>query len=285
MRRIGIVPNLDKTQAKLKALELISWLSERDYRPALPVAAAAALGQANLGLEIAEWAPVVEAAIVLGGDGTLLGAARILAEQGLPLVGVNLGHLGFLTELEDADLYDGLAAFLRGQGHLDERTMLRAELNRGGRPVRSFLALNDVVISKGPFARLIQVEALVNGTPVMSYNADGIIVATPTGSTAYSLSAGGPVMGPDLEALLVTPICPHTFSSRPMVVRQSDEIRIRVLGGDRHIVLTLDGQKGQRVFSGDEVLVRDAGVRAKLWRRDRWDFYRVLREKLGAHQV
>lgn len=285
MRRIGIVPNLDKEQAERMARDLIVWLGDRGFRPALPVAVAVAMGRADLGVEFTAWGRQVDAAIVLGGDGTLLGAARTLAGQDVPLVGVNLGHLGFLTEVEDEDLYDSLASFLRGEGCLDERSLMHAELHRGGQVIRSYLALNDVVISKGPFARLVQVEALINGTSVMSYNADGIIVATPTGSTAYSLSAGGPVMGPDLEAMVVTPICPHTFSSRPMVVRQTDEILIRVHGGDRHTVLTVDGQKGQRVFTGDEVLVRDSGVRAKLWRREPWDFYRRLREKLGAHQV
>ena len=207
---IGIVPNLDKPNSRETVECLIKWLDERGYKAYVPVCTGVALGSNRNVLPINDWPHNVDFAVVLGGDGTLLGAARSLGPLNIPLLGVNLGHFGFLTELEAGSLFHHLPEFLSGNVERDERTMLSAEVIREGKTVFQSIALNEACVTKGPYGRLTVLSLRVSGKDVDTYGADGLIISTPTGSTAYSLSAGGPIVAPQIDAFLVTPICPHT---------------------------------------------------------------------------
>jgi len=222
----------------------------------------------------------VELAFVLGGDGTLLGAARHFAKWGVPLLGINLGHLGFLSEADPGSLEETVRRVVERDYNLEHRLMLEASIYRAGQVTQSYTALNDVGIGKGSFARMVTVNVFVDGDLADSYRGDGVIVSTPTGSTAYSLSCGGPIVVPHLQAILITPICAHTLVSRPCVVGSEQTIRLVVDAAQDDLGLTVDGQVGVTLARGDEVEVRRAAAEATLvkW-RDR-EFFQVLRTKL-----
>jgi NAD+ kinase len=217
--------------------------------------------------------------VVLGGDGTLLSVAR--HADRVPILGVNMGELGFLTEVTEAEALPMLGRVLAGKYELDRRLTLAAVLERGGRTVRRMRALNDVVISNGSLARIVQFAVFVDEEPLASYRADGIIVATPTGSTGYSLSAGGPVVEPTVQALLVSPISPHTLSNRPVVLRPEAVVRIAVGEREKDAILTMDGQESVRLAGGDVVVVRRGRTPVSLVRSPDRTYYDVLRAKLG----
>lgn len=284
MQRVGVLPNLEKKNGLEVTRALVGWLQERGVRPFLTAEVASLLGCPELGGELEGWAEGVEFVIVLGGDGTLLSAAKALSGYGRPILGVNLGHLGFLTEIESHDLFSSLPPFLAGRYMVEQRMMLEARVWRDHKPVKRFVALNDAVISKGPFARLVLVEIYVNETFVALYPADGVIVSTPTGSTAYSLSAGGPVVNPNLDVLLVTPICPHSFYGRSIVVSKDETIRVKIRSDQRDAMITLDGQEGYPLQARDDVVVGKAPEVARLMRRPGWSFYEVLRRKLAERE-
>ena len=285
MRAIGVMPNLEKRDALSLTRDLVRALEERGLAVRVPPGVAAALGRADLGGQPPEWLPAVDFVIVLGGDGTLLGAAKTISPHGRPILGVNLGHLGFLTEIEASELFGALPQFVEGRFVIEERKMLEAQVVREGRPVRRFAALNDAVVTKGPFARLIRLDTFVDETFVAGYPADGLIVSTPTGSTAYSLSAGGPVVNPNLDVLIVTPICPHTFYARSIVVSKDEVIRIRIHAEHRDSMLTLDGQEGYSLKPGDQLVIRSSPEVVRLMRRPGWSFYEVLRRKLAEREM
>ena len=223
-------------------------------------------------------------ALVLGGDGTLLSAARAVSQSGTLIFGVNLGTLGFLTESPLSELYRALEAIEKGQYIVDSRSMLSCSVSRGATTVATHRALNDVVVSKSAISRLNYFELLVDGEFVSSYRADGLIVATPTGSTAYSLGAGGPILKSDVNAFVITPVSPHGLTHRPVVVRDTVEIEIRVLTGAEEAYLSLDGQIGMPLHDGDSVRCTRAEHDAKLLRFHN-KFFEVLRTKLkwGEH--
>ncbi|MBX5476555.1 MAG: NAD(+)/NADH kinase [Clostridia bacterium] len=274
--RVAVLVNADKPRAIEVAGRLASWLRERQVEPlTTPELASVVPGAAAA--DPARWGDA-SFAVVLGGDGTLLQAARQLTPHGVPLLGVNFGHLGFLTELEATELFERLPDFLAGRYLIDERSLLGARiLGQDERPPR--LAFNDAVISRVPFSRLLQLEVFADDDPVSTYLADGLIVATPTGSTAYSLAAGGPVLDPSLKALVVTPICAYSFGSRPIVVPAERRIRIRLAGPARDVVLTLDGQDSRSLETGQTVEVAIVEPRVRLLRSPGWNFYSVLRRK------
>lgn len=221
-------------------------------------------------------------AIVAGGDGTLLHIAREIAPQNIPLAGINLGRLGFLVDIPREDMARILGEIVHGKYQQEERIMLSAELSRGGKVIHRAEAFNDVVVSKGELARLIEFETLVDGTHVNAARADGIIVATPTGSTAYALSANGPILDPDLEALTLVPICPHTLSFRPLVISSQCSVRIRMLdSGQDNSYVSFDGQSAVRLQDGDSVDIRMADHRVRLLHPVDHSHFNVLRAKLG----
>lgn len=240
-------------------------------------------GAAGLGVPTAPRATLarsVDLLVVLGGDGTLLSVARH-APSRVPILGINMGELGFLTEVAGAEALPMLRRVLAGEGQLDRRITVTARLERAGRVIRRFRALNDVVVSNGALARLVRLEVEVNGQPMAPYRADGLIVATPTGSTAYSLSAGGPIIEPSVRALLVSPISPHTLSQRPVVLPPQAAIRIVVPGGQHDVVFTADGQEGAPLAAGDAVVVQVGRAVVSLVRSPERTYYDVLRSKLG----
>lgn len=217
--------------------------------------------------------------IVLGGDGTLLSAARAVAGKDIPLFAVNLGNLGFLTAIQVENLYPELERVLRGEHDIERRAMADCELQREGKAIASYCALNDIVITKSELARMIDLDTYVDDHFVAAYKADGLIIATPTGSTAYSLSAGGPVVFPSVGAFCITPICPHMLTNRPVIVPDKSVIEIRNHGAEG-IFLTIDGQVGEPLFSGDHVVCRSSPNCIQLVRPPQLLFFDVLREKL-----
>lgn len=219
--------------------------------------------------------------IVLGGDGTLLAAARALAGRDIPLFPVNLGHLGFLTAITRDELYPELERALRGEYRVAGRRMLHCELHRGSYKMAEYEALNDVVLTKASLARMIEVEARVDQHFVCTYRADGLIISTPTGSTAYSLSAGGPIVFPSVAALLITPICPHTLTNRPVLVPDDSVIQIITRATSDAAYLTIDGQVGEPLELGDRIVCQRSEKYVYLIRPPRMMFFDVLREKLS----
>jgi NAD+ kinase len=218
--------------------------------------------------------------IVLGGDGTLLSAARAIGGREIPLFAVNLGGLGFLTAITIDELYPELERALRGEHRIGRRKLLHAEVRRGDTIVSHYEALNDVVLTKAAIARMIDLDAFVDRHFMCAYKADGLIVSTPTGSTAYSLSAGGPIIFPSVPAICLTPICPHMLTNRPVLVSEASEVEVRCRGEDSAVYLTIDGQIGEPLQQDDFVLCRSSEYALHLVRPPRMMFFDVLRQKL-----
>lgn len=229
--------------------------------------------------------PGTQVAIVLGGDGTLLSVARRAAPFDIPILGVNMGNLGFLTEVEPAGIPDALRALEAGDFGIEERTMVQVSVMRNGSIIESFLGLNDAVVTKGAFARLISLDVFVNDEHYAKFTADGAIVCSPTGSTAYSLSAGGPLVNPNIDVLLITPICPHTLFSRSLVIAGSDTVRVVVEASADQVAVTVDGQVGCGLESGDEIIVCRAPYVTRFVRLHARNFYGVLRDRLKEDRL
>ncbi len=264
MTRIGaaaVVAKPDSGRAADTAAEVEKWLGER--------------GVAVGGLD----APVLDLIVVLGGDGTLLSVAR--NRPGVPTVGVNLGSLGYLAEIGLDRLHASLGALLEGRFEVEERLLLAVELLRASGESSRYRALNDAVVHKSALARMIDLSVEIDGEPVACYRADGLIVSTPTGSTAYSLSAGGPILYPTLPVALLTPISPHTLSMRPIVVPERSRILMTLGDLDGEVFLTLDGQEGARLDAGDRVIVTASDRRAVLVRPSGQTHFDALRSKLS----
>jgi NAD+ kinase len=222
----------------------------------------------------------VDLAIVAGGDGTLLAVARNAAPLGIPILGINLGSLGFLTELQPDEVFKELEAVLDGQFHIEERQALRVRHLRKGKVQQEYALLNDAVISKSALARMITIELRIDGERVATYTSDGLIISTPTGSTAYNLSAGGPILEPSLRAFVITPICPHTMTYRPLVVPGSMLVEASLLSTGEAVYLTLDGQIGIPLESDDSLAVQTHPSAVRLVRVADRGFFEVLRRKL-----
>ena len=227
-----------------------------------------------------QMAALADMLVVLGGDGTMLNAARLVEERGIPILGVNMGGLGFLTEVSVDQLYPTLLKVFAGEYHLEERLMLRARIDRHGEHVAQATVLNDVVISKGTLARMIEIQISIEGQFVTRLRGDGLIISTPTGSTAYSLSAGGPIISPSVHALILTPICPHTLTHRPLVIPSNVELEVVLTGKDEGAMTTFDGQVGVAMVQGDSVSMNTSDHRTKLIRFPDHTYYDVLRRKL-----
>jgi NAD+ kinase len=225
--------------------------------------------------------PATDLCITFGGDGTLLFAARLFSQYDVPIVGINLGGLGFITEFRESEVTDCVECFLRGHFSFDKRMMIDVYITRKGTQVYSTTGLNDFVISTGGISRLIQLEVSSGDTSIGTYRADGIIIATPTGSTAYSLAAGGPILQPNMEAFVISPICPHSLGARPLVVPAEERVKIRVLSDNRQIVGTIDGQMAVDLLHMDEVCVEKSQKVTKLLSMGNRDFYDIVSEKLS----
>jgi len=279
--RVALVCKPHKEELVQLLPELVDWLRQHGYEPLLDCEG----GRYTSAAPVVDRAAMPEQApglvIVLGGDGTLLSVARIFAATGTPILGVNLGFLGFLTEVRLADLYSTLEGWCSGCYDLDSRVMLHAELWRDGALCSSFEALNEVVVSKGDIARMGDFAVELEGKRVASFRADGVIVSTPTGSTAYTLAANGPILTPSVDAMVVTPICPHLLTLRPIVIRGDARLTVRVLGVENPALLTVDGQKAQELRLGDEIRCQKSSHTVKLVRLSEGGFFEALRSKLS----
>lgn len=284
MSTIGVLARPDLKEAGPTVAALVAWLSRKGARVCLDDATAA-LGGTSLGAGCLvasgrDMAGLVDALVVLGGDGTLLAASRLL-EKPIPVLGVNFGSLGFLTEITLDDLYPALEGVLAGRYEHEDRRLLRAVVHRKGRPDVTADVLNDVVITKAGPSRIIEVDVTVEGSFVSSFRADGIIVSSPTGSTAYNLAAGGPILHPTLPAVVITPICPHMLTNRPLVVGDEARVEVRLRAGrDVEVYAALDGQETFAFSDGDHVAVTGSPRRLKLVKAPGRDYYTVLRTKL-----
>ncbi len=279
MKNIGIVAKRNQPKAVALARRLVTWLRRKRRTVLLEAEVAKALRLAD-GVSKQEMMARADLVIVLGGDGTLLSVARHSGARRVPVLGVNLGGLGFLTDVRPEEIFPALERVFGGQYQLEQRSMLEAAAMRNGKVVQRFQALNDVVINKGALARILDLETSVDGTPICTYKADGLIVATPTGSTAYSLSAGGAIVEPSVGVVLVSPICPHTLTQRPIVLPGRSHLRIAVRSPDEDVVLTVDGQEGMKLANNDVVEVRASKNRVLLVRSPTHSFFELLRTKL-----
>ena len=279
---VGVIGKLGASDSGACLQRLVALLESRGLAVLLEQESTTAIERPDLKRRpLSEIGRNIDLAIIVGGDGTLLNVARHLAPHGVPLIGINLGRVGFLTDIPAEDLEDELNRILDGDLETEQRFLLRAEVMRGGKIVYTATALNDVIINKGELARLIEFETFIDGEFVNSMRADGIIVATPTGSTAYALSAGGPILHPKLPAIELVPICPHTLSDRPIVVSSQSvaEIIITALGSHRAF-LTLDGQATYSLEERDHIYVRQADRPVELIHPSGRNHYNVLRVKL-----
>ncbi|RJQ30723.1 MAG: NAD(+) kinase [Peptococcaceae bacterium] len=280
MRTVGLMINLEKEGILELVGQIVSLLEEEGCTVLIEEETAGAVGIAELGVSQGQLISLVDWVIVLGGDGTLLSCARQFAAAGTPIIGINVGRLGFLTEIDVPGMKLDLKRILNGHYYIEERMMLEAEVFRQGKVVEQSVGLNDAVITKGAFARLILLEVFINEQYLNTYPADGLIVASPTGSTAYSLSAGGPLVAPNLELILLTPICPHTLWSRPIVVASDSNVKVNILSRLGGVMLTMDGQHGFWLEQGDQVVIKRALHNTRLLRLKGRSFFEVLREKL-----
>jgi NAD+ kinase len=287
IKRVGIVAKSGLVAAAAHLLEIAAWLKRRGVEPVFETETGTLAGAG------AEWTTVTKDALpdsadlilVLAGDGTLLGMADRIAEanRDVPILGVNFGGLGFLTEITLPELYPSLASALEGTAPIEERLMLRSSVRRGREVLAERLLLNDVVITRGPLSRIVDLSVSVGHHFVARFTADGLIIATPTGSTAYNLSAGGPIVHPAVDALVLTPIAPHILTNRPVVLPASEEVHVQPLARDGayEMYVTFDGQSGLRLAPDDVVSICGAAHKVRLVRAPTRTYFEVLRRKLG----
>ncbi len=285
MKRIGIIAKQNKPEAIPIARNLVEWLRPKkievymeegmvkQFRPPLAGPHLNPIRREDIPRR-------VEMIIVLGGDGTLLSVARLVGDHDVPILGVNLGGLGFLTEITLEELYRVLAKVVQGDFVTDERVVLNASVIRRGERMADFIVLNDAVINKGALARIIDLETTINGEYLTTFKSDGLILSTPTGSTAYNLSAGGPIVYPSLHCIIITPICPHTLTNRPIMIPDDVEIRATLKTKQQEVILTLDGQQGFTLEFEDVVEVKKAEGHIFLIKSPYRHYFEVLREKL-----
>ena len=278
VKNIAIFAKIHDPRCQDVAIELVQWLRAKGLTP-LPeehLALRIGFGEA-LPANILDQAELV---VVLGGDGTLISVARMVGERGIPIFGVNLGSLGFLTEITLDEMFTALGKCLRGDYNISVRTMLSVKVERNGDLISENRVLNDVVINKGALARIIDLETTVNDDYLTTFRGDGLIISTPTGSTGYSLSANGPILHPELECFVISPICPHTLTNRPLVVGSDAIITVELKCLNEDVCLTLDGQVGIKLMCGDVIRVAKSKQRTRLIVSNSRDYFEILRTKL-----
>jgi NAD+ kinase len=280
MNRIGIIAKTHTPGIREILKELREWLRERQIEIFFDRGTGELVEHPSEVHSKAHIPSLVELIVVLGGDGTLLSAARLIGEHDVPILGVNLGSLGFLTEITQDEMFLALDLVLHDEFSTTQRLLLTTSVSRDEEQLTEYSALNDVVINKSALARIIDLQTCINGQCVTTYKADGLIIATPTGSTAYNLAAGGPIIHPDMHALIMTPICPHTLTNRPIVISDSSEISIVLESKNEDVFLTLDGQVGLALRHRDVVRIRKAEHMIRLVRPAERNYFDVLRTKL-----
>jgi NAD+ kinase len=278
VNKIGIIAK-PRPDAKPLLEDLLKWIEARGVEPIMDLDTAAIIGTTSTYRKNAV-PSAVDLIIVLGGDGTLLSVARLVEGKDVPILGVNLGSLGFLTEVTIAELFPVLDDVLTGHYSVSERVMLNCHVHRQGERIAQAVVLNDVVINKGALARIIELETYVGGIYVNTFRADGLIISTPTGSTAYSLAAGGPILYPNLEVLIINPICPFTLTNRPLVIPDTVKIEVILVKENEDVMITLDGQVGVALRYRDVIEIRKAETRLKLIECPTKNYFEILRTKL-----
>jgi NAD+ kinase len=275
--RVGILANVEKPESGPLVMKLMRWLRDRGHQPILHQDLAELVGKKRLICTQDEFRRRSQLVVAIGGDGTILAAARVVGSHQVPVLGVNLGTLGFLAEVVPGDLFDSLGKVLGGRYHLEERMLVKARLGERG---KWRYALNDMVIDKGGISRVIELHVWISDHFVGSYKADGLIISTPTGSTAYSLSAGGPIVNPKMKALITTPICPHSLAVRPLIIGPDEVLRVEVISDHEKMTFNVDGQEMHRLRSGDVITAAMARRTLQLIRVNSKSFYEILRTKL-----
>lgn len=276
---IGVIVKRNKPEALEAGGDLIAWLGVKGIEVLVDSELAPQV-KGHRGLLSPEALPQVGLMVVLGGDGTFLSAARLVGNTGIPILGVNLGGLGFLTDFTLRELYPALERVLAGDYETEARMVLTSTIMRAQRLLAEYSVLNDVVITKAAIARIIDIETSINDNHLTMFKADGLIISTPTGSTAYSMAAGGPIVSPALSAIIITPICPHTLTNRPILVPDSAEIKVIIRSKQEDVHLTFDGQVGHRLQAGDLVRIRKSAHSVQLIKSPFKDYFEVLRTKL-----
>lgn len=280
LNSVGLVINYEKEKAQEITNWIVEWLSFKKIKVYVEGDKDKGIGRKDFSCINEKFFHSVDLIISLGGDGTLLRAAKIAAIDGIPIFGVNLGGLGFLTQIGIDNLEIFLEKIYQGKCFLDERMMLDCIVKRKEKEIKKFAALNDIVIGKGAFARLISLATYINDDYVITYSADGLVISTSTGSTAYSLSAGGPIVNPNINSMILTPICPHTLSARPLIIGENDQVRITLELSEEEVMVTIDGQEGFTLEPKDEVIVKKSIYKTRLIAFKEKSFYAILREKL-----
>ncbi len=280
LKKVGVFAKKNHPDAEQIALEVCARLKKDQIEVLLEDSLAEQVGQIN-GYAAEEIPDLVDLIIVLGGDGTLISVARLVGHRDVPILGINLGRLGFLTEVTQSELPEMLDRLVSGEYETSERMMLDARIRRNGTVVGEYTVLNDVVINKGALARIIDMATSVDGRHLSTYKADGLIISTPTGSTGYNLAAGGPIIFPEINSLVISPICPHMLTNRPIVVWSKSLIRIEVMFEDDVVFFTADGQVGRKLLPGDVVEVSRSEARTHLVTSPSKDYFEILRTKLS----
>ncbi len=279
LNKVGIVIKPNQPQAISLAKDLIAWLGRKNIQVCLDASIASTINH-PISCPREKIGQQVELLIVLGGDGTLLSAVRVLDGENVPILGVNLGGLGFLTEITLEELYPVLERTLEGKIETEKRMKLITTVLRGGKKEAEYTVLNDAVISKSVMARMIYLRNNINGIYVTTYRGDGVIVSTPTGSTAYSLAAGGPIVYPSMDSVLITPICPHTLTNRPLLIPDKASVDFTLETEESDVRLTLDGQVGCDILPFDQVIITKAKSPVLFIKSPFKDYFQILRTKL-----
>jgi NAD+ kinase len=280
IKKIALIANTNKAKAVNVMEQVCNYLDDKGKDYILEEASAGLLERrvkSQVYERLVDFADIV---IVFGGDGTFLKAARTFAASDVPILGINLGQLGFLTDIEVEMLEDGLDKLLAGKYQIEERMILEGRVIRSKQLVSRLIAINDLVLTKGPFSRIIKLETFIDGEYITTYPGDGLIIACPTGSTAYSLSAGGPIVNPKMKSLIITPICPHTLNSRSIVTTEDEEIVVKVDADHSEVMLTVDGQESFPILSDDIIKINKSNLVAKMIKLEGYNFYKILRNRL-----
>lgn len=281
MQKIGIIPNIIKDEQLEMTQKVIEWFEVHQFQVAVTSSISQMLNRKEIGLEEDVLYKTSDCIVVLGGDGTLLGVAQKAAMEQVPIIGVNLGRLGFLTDVEKDTALISFEKFVSGNYYIEKRMMLEVNIISGGQVTHQFSGLNDVSVTRDSYSRMIDYSICVNGQYVDLYPADGIIVSTPTGSTAYNLSAGGPIIDPNANIMVITPICPHTIYSRSIIVCEEDTIDIRIpeLQG-ASVGVSVDGKNAYHITQGDTIRVSKSKLEVQLIKLSEYNFYDILRTKI-----
>jgi NAD+ kinase len=280
IQKIGIVANTEKEKAVECAIQLKVWAASQGIDVFFEEGIARKVGE-DTGLDRRELASRVDLLVVLGGDGTILRTVRFVSEYNIPIVGINLGEFGYLTEVNLNEMYSALALIVKGEYQTEKRMMLDVTIQLGAETIRQQSILNDVVITRGNLSRILNLETTVNDRYLTTFRADGIIISTPTGSTAYSLSAGGPIVFPEQDSFVINPICPFTLTNRPIIIPDNAEIKVVLWTKEQGATLTLDGQVSYTMKSGDIITIRKSPYVTNLVSSPHRDYMEILRTKLG----